>query len=305
MDEAELQELARKIVERAKALKDSRTDEKEARVSYCCIFSQASAEYEELVAAAGRIGQVVKDTPTGPIFLLRTAISTSAGSLRILKIRKPDPTRLERGDADFSVSNYPEFRGKVLRKEGFAPITRPEAEMIELASPEFPDVRAYFSDPPVDVRLPHNEFLLRRLAEYIVERAKALKDSLVPAERLAPVGYCCIYCQTLGEFEELISIASGMGGVTKETPTGPFFLLAEPIPTSAGSMRILKIRKPDATHPERGHADFTPADYQKLKGQGLAPIVHNNYEIIELVSPKFKDVRAYFPNPPIEKILGL
>jgi hypothetical protein len=76
-------------------------------------------------------------------------ITTPAGILRVLKIRKPDPTRTERGDADFSINNYHEFKNHVLSRPGFSLIRRPKTEMIELIDNNF-DVRAYFSYPPVE-----------------------------------------------------------------------------------------------------------------------------------------------------------
>jgi len=71
----------------------------------------------------------------------------------LLKIRKPDPTRPELGDADFTVENYPEFKQRHLSKTGFSLIQkRKDFEMLELADPKF-HVRAYFSNPPLDKQL--------------------------------------------------------------------------------------------------------------------------------------------------------
>jgi hypothetical protein len=69
-----------------------------------------------------------------------------------LKIRKPDQTRPERGDADFAVKNYEEFKNSCLTKPGFGVIERDTFEMIELMDSSF-DVRVYFSSPPVEVQL--------------------------------------------------------------------------------------------------------------------------------------------------------
>jgi hypothetical protein len=70
----------------------------------------------------------------------------------VLKIRIPDPTRLERGDADFTISNFPEFKKKYLSKPGFKILRKPNFYMIELTDSNF-DVRAYFSNPPLDRQL--------------------------------------------------------------------------------------------------------------------------------------------------------
>ncbi len=68
----------------------------------------------------------------------------------MLKIRFPDSTRTERGDADFTISNFFEFENIYLSKPGFKKIQKPDFYMIELM--DF-DVRAYFSNPPLDEQL--------------------------------------------------------------------------------------------------------------------------------------------------------
>ncbi len=145
------EELIKEIVIRAKELKDRHTNESSARVNYSAVFSHTQTEYEELLAAANEIGKVVKDTPTGPLFQIKP-IDTSSGRLKLLKIRMPDPTRPERGDADFTVSDYSSFKKSCLEKPGFKLIKRKEMEMIELCE-ESLDVRAYFSHPTLDEQL--------------------------------------------------------------------------------------------------------------------------------------------------------
>ena len=85
------------------------------------------------------------ETATGPVFFI-SPLSTSAGKLNILKIRKPDPNRPERGDADFTVPDFPAFKEKYLGKSGFSLIKRPTMEMVELSNPSF-NVLAYYSYP--------------------------------------------------------------------------------------------------------------------------------------------------------------
>lgn len=71
----------------------------------------------------------------------------------LLKIRKPDPTRPERGDADFTLRDYNSFKEKYLKDaEHFKLIDRGNFEMIELKDPKF-DVRSYFSNIPLTVQL--------------------------------------------------------------------------------------------------------------------------------------------------------
>ncbi len=139
------------IVGRATTLKNKHIDEKNTPVNYACIFSQSKEEYNSLIEVTTRIGKAIKETPTGLLFQIRS-LSTVSGKLKLLKIRLPDATRPELGDADFTVSNFPDFRKKYLLKSGFRLIKREDFEMVELVDSEFA-VRAYFSNPPLAEQL--------------------------------------------------------------------------------------------------------------------------------------------------------
>ncbi len=104
-----------------------------------------------MIEAAEKIGKVIKETSTGLLFQIEP-LETISGVLKLLKIRIPDPTRPEEGDADFTVSNFSNFKNKYLSKNGFELIKREDFVMIELMDPEF-NVRAYFSNPPLDKQL--------------------------------------------------------------------------------------------------------------------------------------------------------
>lgn len=136
-----------KIVGDACALKNTHTSEQDAPVNYACVFAQSDYEYEALLEEIQKLGKVVKDTKMGPVFLVEP-IETVAGPVRLVKIRKPDPQHTERGDADFTVADYPTFKSSVLGKPGYKLIERPDMEMIELSNPAF-NVLAYFSHPPL------------------------------------------------------------------------------------------------------------------------------------------------------------
>lgn len=151
MNTKELKTRVKNIVEKATFLKNKYVDEKNSPVNYACIFSQSKEEYDGLCKVARKIGSVVKETPTGLLFHIEP-LETISGALKLLKIRIPDPTRPELGDADFTVSNFSDFKKKYLAKEGFKLIKKENFVMIELMDPEF-DVRAYFSNPPLDVQL--------------------------------------------------------------------------------------------------------------------------------------------------------
>lgn len=147
----ELIALIQSIVTQSMALKNKHTKEPDALVNYCAIFSQNQTEYNSNIASAKQIGEVIQDTLTGSLFHI-TPVKTPAGYLHLLKIRKPDPTRPEKGDADFTIRNYPAFKEQYLGQPGFKLIRRENFEMIELMDPNFP-VRAYFSNPPLDQQL--------------------------------------------------------------------------------------------------------------------------------------------------------
>lgn len=140
--------LATQIVAEANRMRLKHAPNYSGKVGYCCVFSQSESEYAELGLAIKVFGRVAQDTPTGFTYLI-SGIQTDAGLLRILKIRKPDPTRKERGDADFSLEDYAAFKEFAVARSGFSLITRPKTEMIELIDPQF-RVRAYFSNPPVE-----------------------------------------------------------------------------------------------------------------------------------------------------------
>ena len=151
MDVKNLRQFVQEIVKRANNLKDKHTSEKNASANYACIFCQSDEQYDSLVALAQEIGKVVEETPTGPLFHIQP-LDTIAGNLQLLKIRKPDAARPELGDADFTITNYPEFKRKYLSQKGFSLIVRKNFEMIELVDPQF-NVRAYFSNPPLNKQL--------------------------------------------------------------------------------------------------------------------------------------------------------
>ncbi len=140
------------IVEQAAKLKDAHTSETGAPVNYACIFAQNQDEYDAFIKAAGEIGKTIDNTPTGPLFRI-SPLDTVSGRLQLLKVRIPDATRSERGDADFTVSDYPTFKRRYLAKPGFKLIRKNDNfEMIELMDHDF-NVRAYFSNPPLDKQL--------------------------------------------------------------------------------------------------------------------------------------------------------
>lgn len=120
-------------------------------VNYACIFAQTDDEYAEYCQPIQSLGSVVKQTPTGDLYRIEP-LSTVAGNLQLVKIRIPDSSRPEQGDAAFTVQNFDGFKQQYLPMKGFSLIKRPNMEMVELVDPQF-SVRAYFSNHPMTEQL--------------------------------------------------------------------------------------------------------------------------------------------------------
>ena len=152
MTKPQLEELIQAIVEDVVELKARHGIQEDAPVNYACIFTHSEIEYEQLQQTALQLGVVIQETNTGPLIHLKPALTTVAGNLKVLKVRKPYANRPERGDADFTITDYPKFREEVLKRSNFKLIKRDDYDMVELADPNF-DVLAYFSSPPIDQQL--------------------------------------------------------------------------------------------------------------------------------------------------------
>jgi hypothetical protein len=115
MTTKELTNLVTDNVKEAKALKDKHVVHIDAPVNYACIFSQSATEYDELLRAMEPMGAVVQQTPSGLLFRIQQ-LQTVSGPLQLLKIRRPDTTRPERGDADFTIKDLAAFENTYLPK---------------------------------------------------------------------------------------------------------------------------------------------------------------------------------------------
>ena len=123
------------------------------KINYSAIFCQNDAEYEQFNKEASRVGAVIEDTSTGPLYKFHKPFQTVAGPLWLLKVRKPDLTRPQRGDADFTLQDYNFIKEKYSgNKEHFRVLDRGNFEMIELRDPKF-DVLSYFSNIPLTIQL--------------------------------------------------------------------------------------------------------------------------------------------------------
>ena len=111
--------LIKDIVRQANLLKDIYTGEKEIPVNYAAVFSQNDVQYNSLLKAAdkNRQSQVTKTPTTRPLSYIR--LKDRCRPLKIVKIRAPDRTRPERGDADFTVLDYQKFKEECITKPQF------------------------------------------------------------------------------------------------------------------------------------------------------------------------------------------
>lgn len=123
------------------------------KINYSAIFCQNTTEYKCFNEKVSQIGKIVEDTPTGPLYKFTKPLKTVAGPLWLLKIRKPDITRPQRGDADFTLNDYHSFKEKHLKYiKHFKVINRENFEMLELRDEKF-DVLCYFSSIPLTEQL--------------------------------------------------------------------------------------------------------------------------------------------------------
>ena len=134
------------IVGRSADLKNKHTEETDAPVEFACIFCQNEDEYASFSQIIKPLGHIVENTETGFTYLLNEPVNTACGPLRLVKIRKPDQLRKERGDADFN-TDYEMFKQKYVDQPNFELVKRDNFEMLRLSDPEF-DAMACFSSIP-------------------------------------------------------------------------------------------------------------------------------------------------------------
>lgn len=135
-------------------LKNTFTDAHDVPIEFACVFCQSEEEYKMFTNAIQTLGKIVERTPSGYTYLLDEPIVTVAGPLRLVKIRRPDPKMLKRGDADFN-TNYEDFKKRYGSDPKFELIKRPAFEMLRLSDPRF-DVMACFSSIPKSKELGMN-----------------------------------------------------------------------------------------------------------------------------------------------------
>ena len=152
MEINEVYDLVKNIVKKSNELKNKYTDEINAKVNYACIFCKDDNDFNDYISLLKNDNNdIIEDTYSGPLFRLKD-LKTVAGILKLLKVRRYDDKHLDLEDADFTVSNYEVFKNKYINKSNFKLISGEGYEMIELVE-EKNEVRAYFSNPPLDEEL--------------------------------------------------------------------------------------------------------------------------------------------------------
>ncbi|MDP2631025.1 MAG: hypothetical protein Q8P56_06510, partial [Candidatus Uhrbacteria bacterium] len=148
--------LVRYIVQRGMDAIHDTMGEQDATLDYLAIFAKDDTEYSDIERYLESLGEEVDKAlgKTGRTFILNREIQTLAGPLFAIKIRKPDPTRPQRGAPDFRVKNYSELKDKFLSSSGnFTLMVRKEYEMMEIKGV---DVLVYIPSKSFDERLKEN-----------------------------------------------------------------------------------------------------------------------------------------------------
>jgi len=153
MNKNDLEKIVIYLIEQGLETLKRFTDEKNPTIDYVAIFSKDENEFKNLELVAENMGhEVDKETArTGRTFLLDQSLNTSAGVLSLIKIRKPDDTRPQRGAPDFKIQNYPQFKEKYLGSNGnFTLMPKKNYEMIEIKGV---DVLVYIPDKTLGERM--------------------------------------------------------------------------------------------------------------------------------------------------------
>jgi hypothetical protein len=143
---------------------------------------------------------------------------------------------------------------------------------------------------------------LEKIVTYIVNQGlKAIKENTNESD--LPIDYLGIFAKDDDEFEEIERLLTILGkpGDKTATQSGSTFLLDKPLNTPAGRLKVLKVRRPDPTRPQRGAPDFRVKDYQNFKEKYLLSGENSNFSLMvrkeyEMLELKGIDVLVYFPS---------
>ncbi len=153
MKKIEIINITLSIVEDGKRSIQKKLNIEKLPIDYVAIFSQSQEEYEELTSVITKLGKRVEETSTGFTYKLYKPLKTNAGELHLIKIRKHDPKKKQRGAPDFRVKDYKKFKQRHLNKDYINLIKRPNYEMLELIGN---DILVYFPNKPLSEELKSN-----------------------------------------------------------------------------------------------------------------------------------------------------
>ncbi len=116
---------------------------KKLPINSLTIFSHYPKEFEQLTKYLYKLGKRYNEN-NGLRVRLNKPINVGSNVITYLRVRKPDPYRMQVGCNDFIVENYKVFKNTYLKAQAknLRLIKRQEYEMIEFFDPEF-DVLAY------------------------------------------------------------------------------------------------------------------------------------------------------------------
>lgn len=120
-----------------------KTIEKKLPISSLTIFTHYPDEFGNLKKILLTLG-TLHDENNGPRVLLNKPIQAGDNLIKYLRVRNPDPYRMQVGSNDFDVPDYVTFKNNYLSKHpnSLRLIRREDYEMIEFFDPDY-DVLAY------------------------------------------------------------------------------------------------------------------------------------------------------------------
>ena len=145
MSEATLIEAVHYVIDQ-EALLSSKAINQVLPITYLTIFAHYMDEYDNLVKIIERLGDI-SDANNGIKSKLHSPIMAGNQEIRELRVRKPDPYRMQVGCCDFGIADYNAFKdGHLENNKNLRLIERPDYEMIEFFDPDL-DVLAYIVNP--------------------------------------------------------------------------------------------------------------------------------------------------------------
>ena len=107
------------------------------------VFSHYKDEFERLKEILLDMGNLETEN-NGPFVRFSTPLRIGRNNIQLVRIRKPDPYRMQVGCVDFIIEDYNAFKKKYLKSksDNLRLFERLQYEMIEFFDPDF-DVLAY------------------------------------------------------------------------------------------------------------------------------------------------------------------